>query len=72
MDGYSGDHIAFLHMFAPLSAEAQRISFIEPDGEPFEAWGANWKGQSIMNLDIDELRQNQSLFEYTKRDLVIK
>lgn len=72
MDGYSGDHIAFLHVFAPLSVEAQRISFIEPDGEPFEAWGANWKGQSIMNLDIDELRQNQSLFEYTKRDLVIK
>lgn len=72
IDGYSGDHIAFVHVFDPLSADAQSISFIEPDGEPFEAWGANWKGQSILNLDIDELRQNQSLFEYNKRELISK
>lgn len=72
MDGYSGDHMAFVYVFEPLSAKATTVSFIEPDGEPFEAWGANWEGQTIVNLDIEKLRQNQPLFEYHKRKIVIK
>ena len=70
MEGYSGDHIAFLYVFEPIPLDVNTISFLEPDSEPFKAWGANWKGDSKYGLDIDELRQNQKLFEYNKRKVV--
>lgn len=70
MEGYSGDYFAFLHVFEPLPPENKTISFIEPDGEPFEAWGANWKGQTLLNLDVETLKKNQPLFEYKKRNIV--
>lgn len=70
MEGYSGDHIAFLYVFEPIPLDVNTISFLEPDSEPFNAWGANWKGDSKHGLDINELRENQKLFKYNKRKVV--
>ena len=70
MEGYSGDHIAFLYVFEPIPLDVNTISFFEPDSEPFNAWGANWKGDSKYGLDINELRENQKLFKYNKRKVV--
>lgn len=70
MEGYSGDHIAFLYVFEPIPLDVNTISFFEPDSEPFNAWGANWKGDSKYGLDINELRENQKLFKYKKRKVV--
>ena len=69
MEGYSGDYFALVYVFEPLPLNVETISFMEPDGEPFKAWGANWDGQAAMGLDVDALRQNQSLFEYNKRKI---
>ena len=70
MEGYSGDHIAFLYVFEPIPLDVNTISFLEPDSEPFNAWGANWKGDSKYGLEINELRENQKLFKYNKRKVV--
>lgn len=70
MEGYSGDHIVFLYVFEPIPLDVNTISFLEPDSEPFNAWGANWKGDSKYGLDINELRENQKLFKYNKRKVV--
>ena len=70
MEGYSGDHIAFLYVFEPIPLDVNTISFLEPDSEPFNAWGANWKGDSKFGLDINELRENQKLFKYKERKVV--
>jgi hypothetical protein len=67
MEGYSGDFIAFIYVFEPLSKDAKSVSYIEPDGEPFYSWGANWKGETIMHLNIENLRKNQHLFKYNPR-----
>lgn len=69
MEGYSGDYFALVYVFEPLPLNVETISFMEPDGEPFKAWGANWEGQAATGLDVEDLRQNQSLFEYNKRKI---
>jgi hypothetical protein len=46
------------------------FTFISPEGEPFNAWGASWKGSVLHNLSIEELRNNQRLFEYQPRKVV--
>lgn len=70
MEGYSGDYFALMYVFEPLPLNVETISFMEPDGEPFKAWGANWEGQAVMNLDVEALKQNQPLFEYNKRKII--
>jgi len=70
MEGCSGDYITFLLEFEPLPADITTVSYIEPDGEPFSSWGANWKGTSYYSLDVEMLRQNQKLFKYQKRKIV--
>lgn len=70
MEGYSGDYIAFILVFEPLSEDARSVSYIEPDGEPFNSWAANWKGETIYHLNIEELRKNQPLFEYKARKII--
>lgn len=70
MEGYSGDYVAFLKVFEPLPLNVNTINYIEPDGEPFEAWAANWEGTIIKGLSVEELRANQKLFEYCKRNIV--
>ena len=70
VEGYSGDFIATLKVFEPLPLDVETITYIEPDGEPFSAWGANWKGETKANLIVESLRANQKLFEYHKRKIV--
>ena len=67
IEGYSGDYFAYVLVFEPLPENATTFTFKEPDGEPFNMWGAHWGGQTIRNLNVSELRKNQSLFEYNPR-----
>ena len=69
MEGMAGDYIAYVMVFDPLPLELNKITYIEPAGEPFNAWGANWAG-CVLTLDIKELRDNQKLFEYHPRTIV--
>ena len=69
MNGYAGDHVAFLLVFDPLPLEQTKITYIAPESEPFNAWGANWSG-SVIPLDIQQLRANQKLFNYHPRVIV--
>lgn len=69
MEGNSGDYVAFLLVFDPLPLELKEITYIAPDGEPFSAWGANWSGY-VLHLNIQELLDNQRLFEYQPRMVV--
>ena len=70
MEGNSGDYVAFLLVFDPLPLELMEITYIAPDGEPFNAWGANWSGSVLPNLNIQQLRDNQRLFDYQPRVVV--
>ena len=69
MEGNSGDYVAFLLVFDPLPLELKEITYIAPGGEPFSAWGANWSGY-VLHLNIQELLDNQRLFEYQPRMVV--
>ena len=57
-------------VFDPLPLDVSFITYIEPEGEPFNAWGANWSGSVIPNLSIQQLRDNQPLFNYYPRIIV--
>ena len=70
MKGNAGDYIAFLMEFEPLPLNIRIVTFIEPDMEPFNAWGSNNKGTVIHNLDVWKLRDNQHLFNYQPRVIV--
>ena len=70
IEGYSGDYVAFLLVFDPLPLELTEITYIAPGGEPFSAWGADWSGCVLPHLNIQELRDNQRLFEYHPRMVV--
>lgn len=70
MKGNAGDYVAFLLEFDPLPLDVSTITYVEPDGEPFNAWGANWKGSVMPDISIQELRDNQRLFEYYPRVVV--
>ena len=69
MEGMAGDYIAYVMVFDPLPLDLTKIIYIEPAGEPFNAWGANWSG-SVTTLDIKQLQENQKLFEYFPRKIV--
>ena len=66
----AGDWFALVLEFEPIPLDVTQISYISLDGEPFNAWGANWEGERIMNMDVETLRQNQKLFEYVERKIV--
>jgi hypothetical protein len=70
IEGYSGDCTVTVKVYEPIPLHIESITYIEPDGEPFKAWGANWKGTVKHHLSIEELRANQKLFEYHPRDVV--
>jgi hypothetical protein len=70
VEGYSGDWFAIVQVFEPLPPSVKTITYIVPEGEPFKAWGANWRGEVIPNLDVEQLRKNQRLFEYHPRVVV--
>ena len=69
MRGNSGDYVAYVLVFDPLPLDISTITYIEPEGEPFNAWGANWSG-SVLPLDVQQLRDNQNLFNYHPRMIV--
>ena len=56
-------------VFDPLPVELTKVTYIVPEGEPFNAWGANWSG-CVLSLDIRQLRDNQQLFNYQPRIIV--
>lgn len=70
LEGYPGDYFAFVLVFEPLPHYIRTFTYIVPEGEPFNAWGANWQGDVKANLDVKQLRENQKLFEYRPRVLV--
>ena len=59
MKGNAGDYVAFLLVFDPLPLEETFATYIVPEGEPFNAWGADWSGQ-VLPLNIKQLRANQN------------
>lgn len=70
LEGYPGDYFAMVLIFDPIPLNVENITYIVPEGEPFSAWGANWSGEVISDLNVQELRQNQKLFEYHPRRIV--
>lgn len=70
MRGYAGDYVAYMLVFDPIPLNVSTITYIEPAGEPFNAWGANWSGTVKPNLSIEQLRENQKLFNYYPRIVV--
>ena len=70
IQGCSGDYFAFVLVFEPLPLSLESITYILPEGEPFNANFANWGGEVKTNLSIRELRDNQKLFEYFPRQVV--
>ena len=69
MEGMAGDYVAYVLVFDPIPLSVSTITYIEPAGEPFRAWGANWSGK-VLTLDIQQLRDNQRLFKYHPRVIV--
>ena len=57
-------------VFEPLPLDVNTIHYILTDSKPFKAWGANWKGKQVTDLDVEELRENQKLFKYFERKIV--
>ena len=49
---------------------APSFTYIMPEGEPFNAWGASWAGSVHHNINVQELRKNQHLFNYHPRIVV--
>ena len=70
LDGCSGDYFAIVQVFEPVPIDVETITYIVPEGEPFSMWGANWSGEVHAGLNIQDLRDNQKLFEYHKRVVV--
>ena len=70
VQGFSGDYFAIVLIFEPLPLHLETITYIVPEGEPFNANFANWSGEVKPNLSIKELRQNQKLFKYFPRQMV--
>ena len=63
IDGYSGDFLTFLLEFEPMPPSVTSFTYIMPDLEPFYVMFANYKGEVRSNLNVNELRANQHLFE---------
>lgn len=68
VEGYSGDYFAIVMVFEPIPLYLENITYIEPKGEPFAMWGANWDGK-VLSFNIKELHDNQRLFRYHQREL---
>ncbi len=67
IEAYSGDYIAFLLEFEPLPPSVTTFTYIDPEGEKFDMVGANWDGEVKSDLNVNELRRNQALFEPIER-----
>ncbi len=69
IEGVVGDHQAFILEFEPLPLDVTTVSYYEPEGQPFKAWGANWDETLISKMKISRLKVNQKLFKYYKRKI---
>ena len=67
VDGYSGDFLTFLMEFEPMPPSVTSFSYVVPDLENFYVKFTNPRGGVRANLNVNELRKNQSLFEYNPR-----
>lgn len=67
VDGYSGDFLTFLMEFEPMPPSVTSFSYVVPDLEDFYVKFTNPRGGVRANLNVSELRKNQSLFEYNPR-----
>ena len=67
IEGYSGDFIAFLMVFEPLPPTLSTFTYIQPDVENFDMWGADPEGQILNDLNVQELRKNQHFFAPIER-----
>lgn len=70
LEGYPGDYFAMVLIFEPLPLNVENFTYIVPEGEPFNMWGANWDCKVIPNLKVSQLRKNQKLFDYHPRVVV--
>lgn len=70
VEGFSGDCVVMMNVYEPIPTQVKSITYIEPAGEPFKVWGANWEGTVEHNLSVDALRANQKLFDYQPRQIV--
>lgn len=70
LEGYPGDYFAIVLIFEPIPKAIKTFTYILPEGEPFDVWGADWSGEVINNLDVNQLRRNQKLFKYHPRVVV--
>lgn len=70
LEGYPGDYFAIVLIFEPIPKAIKTFTYILPEGEPFDVWGADWSGEVINNLDVNQLRKNQKLFKYHPRVVV--
>ena len=70
VQGMSGDYFAIVLIFEPLPLHLDTITYIVPEGEPFNANFATWSGEVRANLSVKELRDNQQLFDYFPRKVV--
>ena len=66
VEGYSGDFIATVLVFEPIPSRVSTITYIEPEGEPFNMWGASWKGEVKPNLDVNSVPASR--FSSTTRE----
>ena len=70
VQGYSGDYFAIVLVFEPIPLTLEKITYIDPEGEPFHVRNASWEGEVRPNLNVGELRMNQRLFDYFPRKIV--
>jgi hypothetical protein len=62
IEGYSGDCVAIIYVFEPISTDIEEVYFkIGKYADP---------KAKIRVFSIEELRDNQALFEYKKRHMV--
>lgn len=59
LKGNAGDWVAFLMEFPPLPLSTYKLTYHEPKGESFSAWGADWSEKRIYGMSVQELKDNQ-------------
>ena len=69
IDGNSGDFIVFLLEFEPIPPDVTTVSYIESENPEYDLWRADWNSKIRKNLNVEDLRKNQSLFKYHPRQV---
>ena len=72
VEGFPGDFYARVLVFEPIPLSVTTLTLIDPPGKPFKVWGANWSGHTISDLNVEELRANQSLFTTYHERVTVK